>query len=65
MVPQVCKWLNEVLQLGEYSLAFRAAGVDGSVLVELEDSDLTGELGVGSRLHRKKILTRLKQMLGR
>ncbi len=62
---QVCEWLAGPLALGEHCEAFRAARVDGAGLAGLDDADLERELGVAARLHRRKILTRVKQMLGR
>ena len=53
------------LLLQQYCQAFRVGCVDGAMLVDLSEEELVRDLGIANRLHRKKILTRVKQMLGR
>ena len=48
-------WLVE-LGLGKHGATFQSFGVDGTLLHELDMEDLKCELGVESRLERKKIL---------
>jgi hypothetical protein len=63
-VDEVADWLDQTLQLGQYRKQFIDGKVDGNLLVSLTDEDLAGDLCISSRLHRKKVLTRVKQMLG-
>jgi len=53
----VRRWLQEEFALGETSLArFDEHRVDGRTLLLIDDTDLSGELGMGSRLLRKRVL---------
>ena len=64
-VENVCEWVRDKLELEQYCDAFRSGAVDGALLVEMRDDELLADLDIQNRLHRKKILTRIKQMLGR
>ena len=60
----VSGWLERI-GLGQYAAIFESQEVDGELLDLLSDADLDDDLGVHSRLHRKKILleiSRLKQL---
>lgn len=60
-VEAVGDWLGRV-GLGSQRPAFEARGVRGRLLLELDDEDLQ-ELGVGSRLERKRILAEVRALL--
>lgn len=61
-VDEVCSWLanNTTLKLTE--TAVREQDVTGSLLLKLDDEDLA-ELGVTSRLQRKRLLTAIAQLV--
>lgn len=54
-------WLQQ-LGLGEHAPAFARCRVDGRLLLRLDDQDLEEELGVSSRLQRKRILAQLETL---
>eukprot|EP00912_Choanoflagellata_sp_UC4_P000098 UC4_evm5s67 len=47
---------------GQYAKNFVDNGVDGSMIGDLSDADLSSDLGVVSGLHRKKILKELEKL---
>lgn len=51
---EVTAWLSG-LELPQHADAFKAASIDGMMLLTLTDAELHQELGVSSALHRKKI----------
>ena len=57
---EVVQWLEEI-GLGEYKELFEKEGVNGSLLAELEMDDLE-EMGVSKKYHRKKLLTKFKEL---
>ena len=54
-------WLQE-LGLGQHAPAFARCRVDGRLLLQLDDEDLSAELGVESRLERKRVLTQIERL---
>lgn len=59
-------WLEGPLQLGQYARGFAAGAVDGARLLALDQTLLArAPLGVTDALHRRKILARVAQMVGR
>ena len=58
---QVADWLSEI-QLSQYAAVFLRHEVTGQVLLSMQDSYLSETLQVASKLHRKKILTRVYQI---
>ena len=54
-VDDVCVWLRQVA-CGEWCNVFERHEIDGKLLSRLDDDDLTGEMGIESRLKRKKLL---------
>ena len=60
-VGQVLGWLDAV-GLGTHRPEFDRLGIDGPTLPELDDQDLADELGVYSRVQRKKILKRIAML---
>lgn len=44
------------LNLSHYKENFQREGVSGRLLVELSEEDLERDLGMTSRLHRKKLI---------
>ena len=61
-VDDVTKWLS-IMSLGIYCDAFREGAVDGNFLCQLTDDDLQYTLGVEHKLHRKKILFSISELL--
>jgi len=58
----VVAWLVELNPVfSKYSAAFKEQGIDGEMLVGMDDESLT-ELGVTTKLHRTKILTNAKKL---
>jgi hypothetical protein len=57
----VQEWLRG-LGLDEHIAAFARHRVDGALLFQLDDEDLAHELGVTSRLQRKRILSRIGEL---
>lgn len=57
----VSNWLAN-LELPQHSAAFKAAAIDGTMLLTLSDDDLHTELGVSSALHRKKIMIAVSEL---
>ena len=49
---------KDLCNLPQYADAFKEAGIDGEMLLELTDEELT-DLGVANKFHRKKILKKL------
>lgn len=62
-VDNVIEWL-ECISLSQYSDAFRDGAIDGPFLSQLTDDDVRNVLGVEHRLHRKKILFGIKELIG-
>ena len=54
-------WL-ETLGLGQHAAAFAKCRVDGRLLLRIDDEDLADELGVSSRLERKRILAQIERL---
>ena len=54
-VGDVSKWLRK-LSLVMYAGKFAEASVDGQFLLELQEDDLAGVLGVKHKLHRRKLI---------
>jgi hypothetical protein len=48
----VSEWLDQVLDLGQYSDNFENSSVDGLLLISLNDKDMRTTLGIRRRLHR-------------
>lgn len=63
-VNQVAAWLDKTLVLGQYQQTFIDQKVDGLKLASMDDEQLEGQLHVASKLHRKKILTRVARLVG-
>ncbi len=57
----VASWL-EHLGLSEHVAAFKREGVDGKMLATLSDDELELELGVGSLLHRRRMLLEIEAL---
>ena len=55
---QVIEWLDETNPVikTKCEKAFRDEGVDGKMLESMDDSTLKEELGVSSKMHRKRLL---------
>jgi len=53
-VDRVATWLNDTVGLQQYCAKFKEERIDGSLLFEIEDSDLI-ELGISSQLHQKRV----------
>lgn len=60
-IEEVCKWLTS-LRLSQYKETFMDAAIDGIFLFELTDDDLRNTLGIEHALHRKKILTGVRDL---
>ena len=58
------EWL-ESFGLGKYSEQFITNDINGAVLINIEDEDLTEELCIKSKLHRKTILKELEKLKGK
>ena len=54
---EVAAWLGAALQLEAVAAAFRARGVDGAVLLEVDHEVLRDDLGMASKLERIRVLT--------
>lgn len=52
----VAHWIEHDMELPQYADHFQEGGVDGPLLLSLGEEDLSEDLGVEHRLHRKKIL---------
>ena len=50
------------MELAQHAPAFKAAAIDGTMLLTLTEADLAKELGVSSGLHRKKIMMGVSQL---
>lgn len=57
-VETVCAWLRST-SLGEWATIFEEHDIDGALLVALDD-EILQEMGVASKLARKKLLTRIQ-----
>lgn len=57
----VSDWLQQ-LGLSEHAPAFARCRVDGRLLLRLDEDDLSEELGVTSRLQRKRILVEVDRL---
>ena len=55
-VDQVIRWVRKVGGTSEAVHAFAAQDINGRLLCKLDDDDLAAELGLSSRLQRKKLL---------
>ncbi|KAL7575088.1 hypothetical protein ACA910_000456 [Epithemia clementina (nom. ined.)] len=62
-IDDVVKWLGETNPVlkENYEKAFRAKGIDGKMLAMLDESTLE-EVGVTSKLHRKRILGAVEEL---
>ncbi len=60
-VENVVQWLSAIY-LSQYEESFRDASIDGPFLCQLTDEDLQDALGIGHKLHRKKILFGIDQL---
>ena len=57
----VGEWL-ESIGLGQHAPAFARRRVDGRLLLLIDDEDLASELGVASRLERKRVLSKVEEL---
>ena len=48
--------------LAEHAQAFARHRVDGALLLQIDEADLSDELGVASRLQRKRLLTAIRDL---
>ena len=60
-VRDVEVWLHG-LGLEEHTQAFARHRVDGALLLQIDEADLSDELGVASRLQRKRLLTAIRDL---
>jgi Ca2+-binding EF-hand superfamily protein len=60
--PHVVLWLERQAMLPQYGPAFTEAGVDGLVLLAVDDRILEQDLGVESKLHRLKICQHVAEL---
>ena len=60
-VRDVEAWLHG-LGLAEHAQAFARHRVDGALLLQIDEADLSDELGVASRLQRKRLLTAIRDL---
>jgi hypothetical protein len=60
-VRDVEVWLHG-LGLEEHTQAFARHRVDGALLLQIDEPDLSDELGVASRLQRKRLLTAIRDL---
>jgi len=61
-IEDVCEWLTSLGgDFKDYTNFFRKAGIDGEMLLPLDDEEL-GELGVKKKIHRRRILTSIKKL---
>ena len=58
----VSEWLDQCLDLGQYSEMFEQSSVDGLLLISLTDKDMRTTLGIRRRLHRAKIGVHVKRL---
>ena len=58
---QVLRWLREDVSLPQLEPAFAQWRVDGPLLLELDTTDLE-EMGVDSRLQRKRVMNKIDQL---
>ena len=49
----------DICKMPQYVEKFAEEGIDGEMLLELTDGELKDDLGIASRMHRKKILMKL------
>ena len=54
----VLKWLK-IIGMDKYNEVFIEMGIDGLLILELEESDIEEELRIKTKLHRKKIMKAL------
>ncbi|KAH3743951.1 uracil-DNA glycosylase [Pelomyxa schiedti] len=59
---QVCQWLEDTLNLPQYSPLFKQQQITGAILETLSDSDLLNYLGVSSLGHRKVIISAVETL---
>ena len=59
-VEEVVQWLDTI-KLGQYAEAFMDMGVDGQLMATFEPDELE-ELGISSKIVRKKILVKFRQI---
>lgn len=61
---QVMNWLEETNPVlkNKYGTSFRDEGIDGKMLMDLDDSTLEEDLGVTSKLHRKRLLGAIDEL---
>ena len=59
---RVSEWLQE-LGLAHHAAAFSRLHVNGKLLQQLDDADLADELGVSSRLERKRLLLLIEELV--
>lgn len=60
-VGQVSDWLT-LLELPQYKSKFESLGIDGGLLLQITEDDLSNDFQVKIRLHRHKILENLKKL---
>ena len=60
-INAVGAWLQD-LGLGQHASAFAHHRVDGRLLLQVDEQDLVEELGVASRLERKRILSHIERL---
>ena len=61
-LSDVQAWLRNS-GLAEHAEAFALHRVDGALLVQIDDEDLRGELGITSRLQRKRLLAAVRALI--
>ena len=59
----MCAWLERE-HMREHVASFQRERVDGKLLLQIDDEDLRAELGVSSRLQRKRLLAHIASLAG-
>lgn len=61
-VMEVSHWVEKVAELPEHKISFSTGGVDGAMLLQLQEDDLQVMIGVSHSLHRRRLMKAISKL---
>ena len=59
---EVSHWVEKVAELPEHKLSFSTGGIDGAMLLQLQEEDLQVIVGISHSLHRRRLMKAISKL---